>query len=140
MSTKIDDLPGPNPNTTVEEQNQNSYSNNNANINKYEEVGQDTNIKANIKKKVHFSDDIEYINNKNETIVDYLKSEINEENLTIILLIYLAGLPSFDKQLLNIPYVDEYFSNEFILSIIKALLLIVLFIFSKKFILPKLKL
>lgn len=137
MSTKIDDLPGPDI-IPQESKQQNNYIE--KHNNQYEEVGQETNIKANIKKKVHFSNDVEYIDNNPETITDWLKSEINEENLTIVLLIYLAGLPTFDKQLLNLPYIKEYFSNEFILSIIKALLLLLIFIFSKKYVLPKLKL
>lgn len=146
MSTRIDDLPGPpqmSPDEIVQSNTQHNSNSNSTNLHddtKYEERNNETNIKANIKKKVHFSDEIEYLENKNEySITDWLKSEINEENLMFVILIYLAGLPSLDNQILRIPYVEQYLGNEFILGIIKALILLIIFVISKRYILPKLK-
>jgi hypothetical protein len=139
MSTNIDDLPGPKPIQDSEPINE--YSDNSRiQQQDYEEIQPETNIKANIKKKVQFSDDVDYIeNNENKSLTEWVKSEITEENLAILVFIYIAGLPRLDDKLMSLPYVNDYIKNEFVLGGLKALALLILFVITKRYILPKLK-
>lgn len=66
-----------------------------------------------------------------------LLSEINEENLLLIGILYLATLPTLDAFIIRIPGTDI---SSFLVTLIKCVLLVVLFVVLKRHILPKIKL
>lgn len=66
-----------------------------------------------------------------------LLSEINEENLLLIGILYLATLPTLDAFINRIPGTDM---SSFFVTLIKCVLLVVLFVVLKRHILPKIKL
>jgi hypothetical protein len=131
MSTKIDDLPdsspSPSPNAlgTVLQQNisdlEEEMDYNYVNPNQ-------SNIKANIKKKVHFADE-------KESIWMKLRNEINEENALLLFIIVIATTPSFAEYATKIPYLGNYYNSS---NIFKAAFLLVTFLLLKIFLLPKL--
>jgi len=117
MSTKIDDLPIPkeevkepivNPELISVDPNQ-------------------TNIRAEIIKKVQFE---EPTNIEEETT---LMNEINEENLIIFAILFVAALPSITPYILQIPFIGSYANNDIIASLIKASIIIILFIVFKRY-------
>lgn len=140
MSTSIDDLPG----GTVPPELTRELRNDIENISNPQYVGQpddlkvqptNSNIKANVK-RVSFADEQE----EQQDLLSSLKNEINEENILLLTLLLAAALPSFNQYVKDFPLIGSYATSEFMTSIIKAALLIILFIVAKLFILPKIKL
>lgn len=141
MSTKIDDLPGPiiddYSSRQINEEQLNEYNSN------------QTNIKMDVKKRVHFKEPLEEINEIEEdhdntsdiSIIDYIKSQINEENLLIFIMLIIASRSDFDNYTTQIPFIGIYAQgSSIIVSIIKAIVLLLLYILSKKYLLPSVKL
>ena len=88
MSTRIDDLPGPMDNELMDDLSQIQ-----SDINQYprqfdELVDQNqTNVKMNIKKRVHFKDDtneeLDDFEGEESDLFQYIKSQFSEENILI---------------------------------------------------------
>ena len=135
MSTKIDDL----PDTTIpREIQQNLTDLEDEIIQRQEDYNyidpNQSNVKANIKKKVHFAD--EY--NNTESIWSKLRSEINEENaLLLVIFVIATSGNSFGDYASKIPYLGNYLGNNDN-TIFKAIFLFIAFILLKIFVLPKL--
>lgn len=146
MSTRIDDLPGP---SSIPENIRGDLSqiqNDIRHEDKYELQQQQprSNINMNIKKKVHFKDDDEYIDedeyDNTPSFLSIVKSEINEENLLLLVLLIIICRPELDLYMTMIPMMGSYLSNSSLLLLItKSVLILILFILAKHYILPKIK-
>lgn len=127
MFTNISDLP---QSKDIEE----SYedANTNANVN--------TNIDIDIernhnKKKVRFLESFE-----NENSYSVVNEIINEENILLLIILFLTALPITTGYINNIPLLNAYITNDFMGSIVKSIVMLVLYIICKLFIIPQLKL
>lgn len=87
-----------------------------------------SNIKSNIK-KVSFSDEVNNIS---------LLSELNETNILIIGLIFIASYQSTNIYLTQFPIIGKFVTSDMSSALLKTILLIVIFIFAKRIILPQL--
>lgn len=131
MSTRIEDLPGPIPDDVRQDleefQNDDQLS--------HQEQNQ-TNIKANIRKKVRFADDEE----ENDWW-SFLSKEVTEENMLLLVILLLASMPHvYTPYVAQIPFIGEYIRNEnFMGYVTKASVLLFLYIAAKNLILPRLK-
>lgn len=138
MSTSIDDLPGSLPQELTRELRHDleGISNDFSHENTVDLQVQpnNTNIKANVKKRVSFVDDQE------PDALSTLKNEINEENILLLFVLLAAALPSFTKYVTQIPFAGSYATSDFMTSIIKAGILVVVFVIVKLFVLPKITL
>lgn len=106
-----------------------------------------TNIKMDIKKRVHFKEPLEEIKlitdsqESDISLFEYLKLQINEENLLIFIMLILASRSEFDNYTKLLPFVGGYAESSTIIStIIKCLVILIVYIFSKKYLLPSIKL
>lgn len=139
MSTRIEDLPG-----SLEEdeiiqdprQFDTEYDHQLDNLDSNQ-----SNIKMDIKKRVRFKEPLEEIEEDDEGIIEYLKSQINEENLLIFVLLFVSSRTEFDNYMTKIPLIGSYTEGSSILTnIFKALILLFIYILSKKFLIPSVKL
>lgn len=121
MATKIDDLPH-NIKTELDE------------LQDLQKID-NSNIKANIKKKVSFEDNIQ----ENDSFFSKLQSEISEENVLFIIILIIASIQSFNVYITKIPFIGTYANNDLMLSIIKGIVLFIIFIVCKYFIIPKVR-
>ena len=151
MSTRIDDLPGPIPEDVrgdlnliqddilshqqtqqlqqpeLQQQELQQYLNPNQ-----------SNIKMNIKKKVHFKEDFETDQDESNPLT-FLQSQINEDNLLLLIILVMSSRTEIDNYLVNI--LPSYFSNSIVLlTLIKCSLMLIVYILAKKYLLPKIKL
>lgn len=123
MSTKIDELPG-----------------SNININNYESEQEklyiEKPIEANIVKTV------QDVNVEKKSVLSNITKEVNEDNLLVLLIIFLTALPQLTYRLSFLPIIGRFLSYPDSMStvIIKSLLLFLLFLILKKVVLPKIKL
>jgi hypothetical protein len=162
MSTKIEDLPGSNleQNTNMQmeqmayQQNQqnnmlqtlpqeilgdiNSIKNETFTDRQFQQERENnSNIKVNVKKRVHFED--EKSEGEVENFKD-IKEEINilsEENVLLLVLFLLSSQTDFDRYPKSIPFIGSYISNPLIFTVVKCLLLVVIYRLTEYFILPK---
>lgn len=159
MSTKIEDLPGSNLEQMVNQQNHqnnmlqtlpqeilgdiNSIKNDNETFTDrrfQQEHENNSNIKVNVKKRVHFED--EKSEGEVENFKD-IKEDINilsEENVLLLVLFLLSSQTDFDRYPKSIPFVGSYISNPLIFTVVKCLFLVVIYRLTEYFILPKIKL
>ena len=148
MSTKIEDLPGPIPedilgdiNTIKNENNKEHFEE----LNDDKIVTDNSNIKMNIK-KVRFSessdaDEAEHLTNTKEMgFMDFIKNLLNEENIILFVLFLLSSQTDYDRYPKSIPFFGNYLENPLIFTLIKCILLIIVFVITKLFIIPKIKL
>jgi hypothetical protein len=141
MSTRIDDLPGPGLPDEIQ-QDLNELQTQSDNLQSHREEYQEldpnqTNVKANIRKKVRFDDEQ---SEKSDGLIDVIKKEINEENLLLILIVFLATQPAFAHYLQKLPLIGNYTSNDGWLSgLIKAVILIAAYVLLKRYLLPSIK-
>lgn len=133
MSTKIEDLPGP---VQHHDTQQLDPPHNELHL----QTQSTSNIKANIKKKVQFSDKIEQFGEDDNTFMSMLRSEFSEENLMILAALIVTALPSLSRHVKSIPLVGTYATSDFSTAVIKAILVFVCFILIKILVLPKIKL
>lgn len=155
MSTKIEDLPGPIPddvlgdinlikNDQIEHYNEEENSRQSHEIESKED--NQSNITMNVKKRVRFdnkehNDHIEsFENNKEESIFSFFKNLLSEENVLLLILFLLSSQTDFDRYPRSIPYIGSYIENPLIFTTIKCLVLVLCFVLTKKFVLPKIKL
>lgn len=123
MSTRIEDLPEAPPNEipTPNDTNQ-------------------SNITVNMKKKVSFSDKNEYQSaSADKSFMDIMKAEISEENFVLVIVLLAAALPSFSVYVQNLPVVGTYAATDFSTSLLKAGILLIVYIISKHFLIPRFK-
>ena len=145
MSTKIDDLPGPINEQLVDDLSkiQNDINQNPRQINELVDQNQ-TNVKMNINKRVRFKDENEYKEfeeDEDETdLFQYIKSQFSEENVLIFVMLMIASRPEFDDYMTKLPFVSNYISESTIItSILKAILLLIVYILFKRYILSSVK-
>lgn len=145
MSTKIDDLPGPINEELVDDLSkiQNDINKNPRQINELVDQNQ-TNVKMNINKRVRFKDENEYKEfeeDEDETdLFQYIKSQFSEENVLIFVMLMIASRPEFDNYMTKLPFVSNYISESTIItSILKAILLLIVYILFKRYILSSVK-
>jgi hypothetical protein len=137
MSTKLEDLPGgTGTGTILEETNQPTQQ---------PPTSSKSNIQVNIKKKVRFDDDnveeeVEDLDTNKMSFIDMIKTEITEENLLLLAIIFLATMPSVSSSIKSLPFVSQFASSDFTISIATAIVLFLIYIISKLYIIPKLKL
>lgn len=145
MSTRIDDLPGPIDEELVDDlsQIQNDINQNPRQINELIDQNQ-TNVKMNINKRVRFKDENEYKEfeeDEDETdLFQYIKSQFSEENVLIFVMLMIASRKEFDNYMTKLPFVSNYISESTIItSILKAILLLIVYILFKRYILSSVK-
>lgn len=133
MSTLIDDLPD------VGDVNSNNLPENvRVDVNSLQnelDTGNKVDYSSNIKmtkKKVRFADEIE-----SQSFFSIVRNEFSEENTLILLLLAFACLPYMDEYINKISFVQY---NSFMSAILKAVILFVIYLVSKIYILPKIKL
>ena len=149
MSTKIEDLPGYTPDEINNElmqqqqmqqqQMQQQQMQQQQMQHRQEEAYDDSSIKMNIKKRVHFQENFE---NQNEPggIISFLNSQINEDNLLLLFILIVASRKEVNNFLHMLPYIGEFLHTSSLLSnISKSILLLLLYILTKAYILPKIK-
>ncbi len=127
MSTNIDDLPGPQPQVELDPDLQ----------------LQENDIQSDSQKHVSFKDDVEYIEPKknNFDLKTFVFKQFNEENLLLLGILFLAFLPQIDRYFYNIPLLGDYtYGNSIFSILLKASILLLIFILLKEFLLPHFKL
>lgn len=158
MSTRIEDLPGPIPedilgdlsniqNTQdIRQQNEEQVIYNTIHNKQppvlpeiYKDRPNDSNIKMNIKKRVKFQDEDQdnqdEDDNKKSDIFSFFKSQINEENILLLIVLMLASRNETDD------YIRLYLKTSDIFTIvIRCVLILLFYILFKNFVLPKIKL
>ncbi|NBO99433.1 MAG: hypothetical protein EBU90_04800 [Proteobacteria bacterium] len=144
MSTRIDDLPGAQsnapglPDDIQQELNQmqdsiaNSQTDPPTQIEPYE-----SNIKADIRKRVRFTDENKDNEQSPEGIFDVIKHEINEENMLLLAVLLLASVPAWSAYIQQL--LPGYTSDSWSMMLIKAGLMLVIFILAKRYLLPHIK-
>ena len=156
MSTRIEDLPGPSviePN--IEPQIEppapvtmptlpNEVLNELSNIKIRQDAEtlksnvEDGGIRMNIKKKVHFKDELEHEPEQEQDLLSFIKMQINEENLLLLLLLVLSTRTEFDSYIVMIS--RNYFSNDSIITtVFKSFIILVIYLVIKHYFLPKIK-
>ena len=156
MSTKIEDLPGPAFNETFNEHQGTlpirgipddilgdikSIKNDQESYRQMEMMDENqSNVKMNVKKHVRFSEDIETFENEQENILFFFKNLLSEENVLLLILFLLSSQTDFDRYPRSIPYLGSYIDNPLIFTLIKCILLVLSFVLTKKFVLPRIKL
>lgn len=145
MSTRIDDLPGPMDNELMDDLSQIQ-----SDINQYprqfdELVDQNqTNVKMNIKKRVHFKDDtneeLDDFEEEESDLFQYIKSQFSEENILIFVILIMASRPEFDNYMTKLPLISNYILESSIMtSILKAIILLIIYILFKRYVLSSIK-
>jgi hypothetical protein len=139
MSTKIDDLPGPIPEHIREDLTQIQN-----------EIPQpppvivndnQSNIKADIKKKVQFKDDKQVNDNKvteSKNVFSFIQSQITEENLLLLIVLMIASRAEIDRYMIQLPLIGQPLLNSnILLTIAKAIIILICYIAFKTFILSQ---
>jgi hypothetical protein len=141
MSSRLDDLPGGDleqvyeevmPQAPIQQQQVQQQP-------RYEEetvVQQQpvSNVSMQIKKKVHFEDEVP------TDFFSFLRSQISEDNLLLLVLLVVASRNEFDNYIQLIPFVGSFVGDSGILvTTIKGVILLLTYILLKHFLLPKIK-
>jgi len=126
MSTKIDDLPGP---PLQREHLENSH----------EDTTSKQGIEMSYQKKQ--PEEEPKIHQSEKGVISGLLNEITEENVLVLVMLVIAGLPAFNVYLSNIPYISQFVTGPSITSIVyRSVVLLIVYILVKVFVLPKFKL
>jgi hypothetical protein len=150
MSTRIEDLPGSIPDDirndihdiTVRHQEEEVVRSNTLQNQNIPSVENDmtlhntntSNITASIKKRVKFEDEVD------TSFIEFLKSEINEENLLLFIILIFASRDDFDGVILRIPFINKYMDSSFTVILLRCLLLLLAYIILRRYVVPKIKL
>lgn len=147
MSTRIDDLPGPQLNAPglpediqqdLQQLNQLQDSIDNSPTNSAQQIEPyESNIKADIRKRVRFEED--NTQQTPEGIFEILKSEINEENMLVLAVLLIACMPTMTEYIQRLIPGLTYPSDSWSMILIKSALMLVLYILSKRYLLPYMK-
>lgn len=154
MSTRIADLPGPSihepvlqpqqmvapempnlPNEVLSElsnikirQNEDIYTQN-----------VPSNIHMNIKKKVHFKEDEDQeYEEESPDVLSFVKSQITEENLLLLILLIVSTRTEFDHYI-SIISPTYFMEGGILLTVFKSVVILVFYLFMRGYILPKIK-
>jgi len=149
MSTRIEDLPGSIPDDIRDDihniQNNIRYQEEdvvrlntlqNQNIPGIENdmaLQKTSNITASIKKRVKFEDD-------DTSFIEFLKNEVNEENLLLFIILIFATRNDFDGFILRVPFINKYTDSSFTVILLRCLLLLLCYIVLRHYVVPKIKL
>ena len=125
MSTKIDDLPVPDFKLKPESSVKKSV--------RFENEPQNDHTGAEVQKGAFKEDQTKHTTGK----IGFVTELINEENLLLIGVLYLATLSLIDTFLGKIPGISL---SGVWLTLTKCILLMILYVAAKRFILPKIKL
>jgi hypothetical protein len=155
MSTRIEDLPGSIPEDIRDDIHniQNNIQNNNIRYQEEDVVRLNTlqnqnipgiendmalqktsNITASIKKRVKFEDD------DGTSFIEFLKNEVNEENLLLFIILIFATRNDFDGFILRVPFINKYTDSSFTVILLRCLLLLLCYIVLRHYVVPKIKL
>lgn len=127
MSTNIDDLPEPIDEIEME-------------LEEFEQIPSNTPTPTPILTPSSIKMDIKKVNNnKDEGIFDLIKSEVNEQNLLILILFLIASISFFDEYIKKLLISLSFNTNSLTLAIVKSILLLLLFILAKYLLLPYIK-
>ena len=75
---------------------------------------------------------------KDNSILSFFKNEISEENLLLLILFFIASISIFDVYISHIPFLNSYIEyGSWAYTLVKSVVLLILFIVGKKYILPK---
>lgn len=154
MSTRIDDLPGPIDEELMDDlsQIQNDINENPRQINGNPRQNNElfdqnqTNVKMNINKRVRFKDqneskELEEEDDEEEiNLFQYIKSQFSEENVLIFVMLMIASRPEFDNYMTKLPFFSNYiYESSIITSILKAVILLIIYILFKRYVLSSIK-
>jgi hypothetical protein len=93
----------------------------------------------NIKKRVRFHEDFEN-QNESKSILSFINSQINEDNLLLLIIIFIASRKEINNFLHMLPYIGDFLYTSSLLSnITKSIILLLSYIIFKAYILPKIK-
>ena len=156
MSTRISDLPGPSidePPQQIQQvpqmqqiQNTHNIHNvpnevlnelSNININQ-NEITSPSNISMNIKKKVRFADETEDESYDNQSFLSFVKSQITEDNLLLLILFIVITRTELDSYLSLLS--PSFLANPILLNVFKAFVVLIFYLVMKQYLLPKIKL
>jgi hypothetical protein len=149
MSTNIEDLPGPSPDETEHEEyqqehqyeeyeddiqndNQTQYYQENPRERLYE---QPSKIKMDIKKVQKRKDTLE-----DTSMFDVLKREVSEENLLVLIVLYIASTSLVDEYAKKALNIISFNTSSFAVNVVKCIILLLVFILAKNYLLPYIKL
>ena len=151
MSTRIEDLPGSIPDDirndihdiAIRHQEEEVVRSNTLQNQNIPSVENDmtlhntntSNITASIKKRVKFQDEID-----TTSVIEFLKNEINEENLLLFIILIFASRNDFDGFILRIPFINKYTESSFTVILLRCLLLLLIYILLRHYVIPKIKL
>ena len=151
MSTRIEDLPGSIPDDirndihdiAIRHQEEEVVRSNTLQNQNIPSVENDmtlhntntSNITASIKKRVKFQDEID-----TTSVIEFLKNEINEENLLLFIILIFASRNDFDGFILRIPFINKYTESSFTVILLRCLLLLLIYILLRHYVVPKIKL
>jgi hypothetical protein len=149
MSSKIDELPGSEEELKMQQQmsqdrESDQYQSNISNEQMQNDSGVQ-NIKMNVKKKVRFEDEDgmdNYLDDDYEEtgVVASIKNEINEENILILGILFLASSEYINKYIYKLPVLGvKIIGNKLFFSLTKTVLVFLVFVLVKKFLLPRIK-
>lgn len=132
MSTNIDDLPG--PRDEIDMVNMEDVDN----LEDIEEFEQTipTSVPNLTYTPSPINMDIKKVNSKDEGIFDIIKSEVNETNLLIVVLFFIASISLFDEYIKKLLASVSFNTNTLTLAIVKSILLLLIFILTKYWLLP----
>lgn len=159
MSTRIEDLPGPIPEEVIgnlqdiqnnirQQQREEELLRQNTLQNSqpmpspeiYKEEQLNSNVHMNIKKRVKFQDDIEDTDDDNVDLMSFIKNQISEENLLLLIVLVLSSRSDLDVYLKNIPMIGVYASSsDFVSTIVRCIILLIAYLLIRQYILPKIK-
>jgi len=143
MSTRIDDLPGEMEDLNDISQIQDDINRDPRPIN--EIVDQNgSNVRMNIKKRVHFKEDDDENEEEDDEyesdLFQYLKFQFSEENILIFVLLIISSRSEFDNYMTRLPFISSYIMESSVMTtILKAIILLIIYILFKRYILSSIK-
>jgi hypothetical protein len=147
MSTNIADLPGPAPEEyedniseesfedVEDKQQQPVFAQQQQSINSQKQdvlYEQPSKIKMDVKKVHKRQQNL----SEEKGMFDIIRSEVNEENLLILIILYIASTSLIDEYAKKILTMISFNISNLSLNIVKAIGLLLLFIIAKNFLLP----
>jgi hypothetical protein len=99
----------------------------------------ETNIEPVIKKRVRFTEHFEE-SPESPGIISRLISQINEDNILLFVVLLLTALPMTTQYINKLPVLSGYVTDEFMGVVIKASVMLLVYIIVKIIILPQIKL
>lgn len=143
MSTKIEDL----PNSPQSAQQPIQQPIQQPNISQ-QQFGQSTQqlsnspVQIDVKKKVRFKNEDEVFEidsdepPKKTSFFQKIKAEFNEENILLLIFLYIASTSYLDGYITLMPVLGQYTMVPGLFTVIKSVILLLMFIISKLFLLP----